>query len=594
MNTLPNDDDLIQIAYSIHSSPGTYALLLGSGVSRAAGIPTGWEITLDLIRKIAATKGEESIEKPEEWYRSVYGVNPSYSEIIDKLASTQAERSSQLSHYFEPTPEDVENGIKIPTKAHRAIADLVRMGYFKIIITTNFDQLLETALKEQGVTPTIVDSDDSLHGAIPYVHTKCTLIKIHGDYKDTRIRNTPKELETYSDEMVTYVNRLLDDFGLLICGWSGEWDVALRNILISRRNRRFSTFWAMHGTPTPTTLELVERIGALVLPTMDADHLFSDLAIKINSLESLKKSHLLTVPLAIEETKIYLSEDKHRIKLHDMTRQIVDDACVKLSKDFPTDIKQMELSDYRKRMHNYEELMKLPSSVISVIAYFDRGDHIKELTEAMTRFLHQPNKEGKCVLIDLQLYPAYILMYSAGISALESGNYSHMRALLTKPVFKNHRGSVPAIEVLNSAHIFSYEMYKQIDLPNAPNLKTPVSDYMHIQVNNLLKPLILDNERLDNIFDIFEYLCGLVYIDMDREEDVERVWGPIGRFINKYYGWNADQINPMDEFFDEGIKQGAGWPLLTAGFFDGSIDRFNECRKKYETLLEKVAQSRYF
>lgn len=35
------------------TSPGTYALLLGSGVSRAAGIPTGWEVTLDLVRKAA-------------------------------------------------------------------------------------------------------------------------------------------------------------------------------------------------------------------------------------------------------------------------------------------------------------------------------------------------------------------------------------------------------------------------------------------------------------------------------------------------------------------------------------------------------------
>jgi hypothetical protein len=37
-------DPLISLAFAIQSNKGVYALLLGSGVSRAAQIPTGWEI----------------------------------------------------------------------------------------------------------------------------------------------------------------------------------------------------------------------------------------------------------------------------------------------------------------------------------------------------------------------------------------------------------------------------------------------------------------------------------------------------------------------------------------------------------------------
>ncbi|GAH79535.1 unnamed protein product, partial [marine sediment metagenome] len=46
-------DIIIKLAFTMYSSPGVYALLLGSGISRDAGIPTGWEITLDLIKNIA-------------------------------------------------------------------------------------------------------------------------------------------------------------------------------------------------------------------------------------------------------------------------------------------------------------------------------------------------------------------------------------------------------------------------------------------------------------------------------------------------------------------------------------------------------------
>ncbi len=36
---------LIPLAVTMQSGKGCLALLLGSGVSRSAGIPTGWEVT---------------------------------------------------------------------------------------------------------------------------------------------------------------------------------------------------------------------------------------------------------------------------------------------------------------------------------------------------------------------------------------------------------------------------------------------------------------------------------------------------------------------------------------------------------------------
>ena len=59
-------DPINSLAFSVHANRGVYALLLGSGVSRAAKIPTGWEITLDLIRRLAALSGE-SPASPEAW-----------------------------------------------------------------------------------------------------------------------------------------------------------------------------------------------------------------------------------------------------------------------------------------------------------------------------------------------------------------------------------------------------------------------------------------------------------------------------------------------------------------------------------------------
>ena len=44
-------DPIHSLAFSVQATPGVYAILVGSGVSRGANIPTGWDITLDLVRK---------------------------------------------------------------------------------------------------------------------------------------------------------------------------------------------------------------------------------------------------------------------------------------------------------------------------------------------------------------------------------------------------------------------------------------------------------------------------------------------------------------------------------------------------------------
>jgi hypothetical protein len=71
-------DPFLNLAFSVFSSKGVYALLLGSGVSRASGVPTGWEILEDLMRKLAHLEGELPPD-PAAWYRGRYHADPDYS-----------------------------------------------------------------------------------------------------------------------------------------------------------------------------------------------------------------------------------------------------------------------------------------------------------------------------------------------------------------------------------------------------------------------------------------------------------------------------------------------------------------------------------
>jgi hypothetical protein len=245
-------DPLTSLAFSMFSGKGVYALLLGSGISRAAEIPTGWEVTIDLIGKIAAASGEECGGDPTVWYEQKFGNAPDYADLLALVAATPAERTNALASYFEAmTEEEKERGAKAPTAGHRAVARLVAKGYVRVMVTTNFDRLLEQALASEGVAATTIFTDDMVKGAIPIVHSSCTLIKVHGDYRDTRFRNTKDELASYSTEMNGLLDRVIDEFGMIVVGWSATYDVALRSAFTRAANRRFSMTWAAKGVRSP-------------------------------------------------------------------------------------------------------------------------------------------------------------------------------------------------------------------------------------------------------------------------------------------------------------------------------------------------------
>ena len=144
-------DPVHSLAFSIQANPGVYAVLVGSGVSRAAKIPTGWEVTLDLIRKLAKLCGETCDPDPELWYRKKFERDADYSDLLDELAKTPADRQQLLRGYWEPNDRERREGEKKPTAAHRSIAALAAQGFTRVIVTTNFDRLVETALTDKGV-----------------------------------------------------------------------------------------------------------------------------------------------------------------------------------------------------------------------------------------------------------------------------------------------------------------------------------------------------------------------------------------------------------------------------------------------------------
>ena len=247
----------MRIALALHATRGAFAALLGSGLSAASGVPTGRQIVSDLITKLALLDGASTGADPVAWYRERFGEEPDYSRLLDAVARSPTERSALLRGYIEPSDDERRQGRKVPGAAHHALAQLAARGYVTVFLTTNFDRLLEQALDAAGVAPVTIGSPDDLEGAMPLVRARCTVIKLHGDYLDTRIKNTPAELDVYHPAIDRLLDRVLDEYGLIVCGWSADWDTALRRAMGRCATHRYSTFWASRNAPTGAAAELV-------------------------------------------------------------------------------------------------------------------------------------------------------------------------------------------------------------------------------------------------------------------------------------------------------------------------------------------------
>ncbi len=584
-------DPTVSLAVSVHANPGVYALLLGSGVSRAASVPTGWDIVLNLIRQVARLQGASPEPDPATWYRETFGREADYGDLLEMLARTAPERSQLLRTYIEPSQEERDLGLKVPTEAHRAIAELVARGYLKVVITTNFDRLLEMALSDVGITPTVLDSPDAIEGALPLVHTRCAVLKVHGDYMDARIRNTAGELERYPGPLDALLDRVFDEYGLIVCGWSAAWDPALRAAIERCPTRRFATYWATRGEPGSAAQRLIEHRGAAVIRIADADAFFRKIADDVASLEDLDRPELLSVTMATAALKRYLDDPTRRIRLHDLLMAEAN----RVHREVATQPHAMRTApiipeEVAARVQRYEGLTEVLRALLSTGGYWGEPAHEGHWVACLDRVANLPEVGGSGPWVSLRHYPALLALYALGLGAVAQDRYGTLAALAERVWVRREggRGAEPLVVAASTARVFEPRLAES--LYPGQRFYVPVSQHLFFTESlwGSLRNEVPDDIRFAEVFDRFEYLLGLIHIDWKRRLD-HNVWGPAGCFV-----WRNSSVHDVPrvgrQVEAELAEAGSRWPPLAAGLFGGDLARLQDAM---EVLHESLSR-RFF
>ena len=572
------------LAFSVAANPGVYALLVGSGVSRSGGIPTGWDIVMDLLAKLAASYAVPGDVDPVDWYREKFGQEPEYSSLLDELARTPAERQQLLRPYFEPNEDERERGEKQPTDAHRAIAKLVADGYVRIIVTTNFDQLIETALRDAGVTPTVLSTADQVKGSLPLVHTPCCVLKVHGDYTDPGILNSPSELSTYSLAMDRLLDQIFDQFGLIVCGWSAEWDVALCSAITRAPSRRFSTFWASRGAPGEAARKLIQHRDAQTIAIENADIFFQEVQETVASIAQFSQSHPLSAQAAVETLKRYLSSPEHRIRRADHIDSVVRRLTAALvGGDFPLDETPTQEA-FLTRVRAYESACStlLPMAVVG--GYWAEEDYIQDWERAIRQLCHVRDVPGNTWWVGLRNYPALLLLYALGFGLVKSDRLALLGRLFNINT-ERRMGEYAESPVMDVVYTDVIQPNWNLALPGQKQALTPLHDRLHDLLREPSSQLLLTDEEYSLTFDKLE---ALVSLSVGRRMKNYLLGFPIGCFLYRI----SNRMRVLQEIVDSLTTLGDDSPFVRCGLIGSDPCECLEAVDEFRHYVEVVAQRR--
>ena len=582
-------EKITTLAFSMYSNKGAYALLLGSGISRSAHIPSGWEVEEILIQKVGASQGITESDNWHQWYKNKYQQPASYSSLLGEIVKTSTERVQLMKSFFEPTDEEKEVGWKTPTKAHISIARLAKKGYVRVILTTNFDRLLEKAFELEGVTPQVISHEGAISQATPIVHSKLpTIIKINGDYIDCQFRNTTEELDEYPEQMKLYLHRIFEEYGLVTCGWSGEWDKGLIEIINGATHSRYNSFFAYIGEAKDSIKTLSQnRLGEL-MPIESADNLFSELYEQIMALEKYDEKANMNHEIMMARVKKYLSSKQYNIEFADIIEKWGTEAYNQI-----TEVAHYNFQLSKEAFERYLEMHLraiaplLDAAILT--ARWGKECHIKLFGEILIKLCIKPMGNGEITTEGTQYLHALapmLLLNTIGIACVKYGCFKELNSILSLSVpVGNFMGVYrePLLFLLGGTH-WTYQTWNDL---MGTNYYYPFSLFFLRQLEPVFKDYFITKSEYENVFYIWEHLKSLVY-GYNKCYLIE-FSVPMGNFFRQrieYKMRNKGQ-EPYTLFFEEADKLKNNWEPIKQGMFGGSYDNYKHTYEQVEAYYQQ-------
>jgi hypothetical protein len=203
---------------------GSCILFLGAGASIESGGPDTDAIVDGIVRDFGDPSKSVGPGKREEFY-----------DILENRMGRR-DRQAAFRQYFESMK---------PSPGYIKLAELIKQGWFDIVLTTNVDNMFERAFTAQQLAPGddydrfIVgrDNDDDIDFFLNTADPRVKLVKLHGDLGAGILNFTPVETLRFSSPIERSLKAVTAS-NILFLGYSGR-DKSVLGVL----NREGDGIW---------------------------------------------------------------------------------------------------------------------------------------------------------------------------------------------------------------------------------------------------------------------------------------------------------------------------------------------------------------
>lgn len=214
-----------------HSSK--FCFVLGAGASKTSGIKTGQEL-VDIWEKEMCERNEPAFLK----WKNENGIEEKnkYSFYSQYYEERYRKRPMDGLNFLEKMMEHVN-----PNVGYVVLAHLLARTVHNVVITTNFDHLLEDALNYYEKALPLVIGHESLAHYITKQIARPTIIKIHRDLL-LDPKNTVKDVGDLHEEWKKALDIIFSEFHPIFIGYAGN-DRSLMDYLIENTEKFNSGEW---------------------------------------------------------------------------------------------------------------------------------------------------------------------------------------------------------------------------------------------------------------------------------------------------------------------------------------------------------------
>ena len=248
--------------------------LLGAGASNAAGLPTAHDLVVEFKRMLYVSQSGQSVRSGD---LAEPAIRNRIEAHVESLGLPESGDPDEYAAFFEAAFPDGADRAKFidgqlggakPSYGHMALASLMSAGLCRLVWTTNFDTLVADACAAAfgttgSLTTATLDAPELARHAISGGRWPLE-VKLHGDFRSHRLKNTGDELRRQDHELRRMLVDCTKRFGLVVAGYSGrDGSVmsALEEGLAKAKPFPAGLFWLQRdgGRPVARVEELLNR-----------------------------------------------------------------------------------------------------------------------------------------------------------------------------------------------------------------------------------------------------------------------------------------------------------------------------------------------